>query len=641
MFEFVRKHNRIMQFLLFLFIVPSFVLFGVEQYNSGNRGGPAVAKVDGQEITQADWDAEHKRDTDRMRQQVPNIDPKLFDTPQARYATLDRMVRERVLAAAAAKARLTTTDQRLARELQSNEVIASLRGPDGKLDMERYKQLLGAQGLSPQMFEEQVRSDIASRQLLVGIVATPPVTVAQAQVTLGAYYDKREVQVARFEPSAYASKVDPTPADLEAFYKQNPQLFQAPEQASIEYVVLDIDSVRKGITINEADLKTYYEQNAAQMAGKEERRASHILVAVSKSAPAAEKDKAKAKAQELLEAARKSPQSFGDLAKKNSDDKASAANGGDLEFSARGGYAAKPLEDAVFSMKKGDVQLVETEFGWHVVMLTDVRSPKQRSFEEVRPELEAELRKQQAQRKFAESADAFSNAVYEAADGYKSVADRFKVEIRTAQNVQRTPPADAKGPLASPKLLAALFSQESIEKKRNTEAVETAPGQLVSARLVQYSPARTRPFDEVKDAVREQVVAAKANELAKKEGAAKLAAWKAAPASAEMPAAVQVSRVDTGKLAPEVVEAALRADPAALPALNGVDLGKAGYAVVKVNKILPRETPQAELLKQEASQYARWWSQAEAAAYYNLLKDRFKAEILVPKPDPATETASR
>ena len=642
MFDFVRKHNRIMQILLFLLILPSFVLFGVERYNASNRGGPAVATVDGHEITQADWDAEHKRDTDRMRQQMPNIDAKIFDTPQARYATLERMVRERVLAAAAAKARLSTTDQRLARELQSNEVIASLRGPDGKLDMERYKQLLGAQGLTPQMFEEQVRSDLASRQLLVGILSTTPATAAQAQVTLGAYFDRREVQVARFQPAAYASRIDPTPAELEAFYKQNPQLFQAPEQASIEYVVLDLDTVKKGITVNEDDLKTYYKENAEQLAKKEERRSSHILIAVPKGAPAADEEKAKAKAESLLEAARKAPQSFGELAKKNSDDKASAENGGDLEFSARGGYAAKPLEDAVFGMKKGDVQLVETEFGWHVVMLTDVRSPKQRSFEDMKPELETELRKQQAQKKFAEIADTFSNAVYEAADGYKSVAERFKVPVQTAQNVQRTPAPGAKGPLANPKLLAALFSQDSIEKKRNTEAVETAPGQLVSARITQYSPARTRPFDEVKGSVREQVVAAKANDLAKKDGAEKLAAWKAAPASGEFPAPVQVSRVDPAKQPPEVLEAALRADAAALPTLVGVDLGKDGYAVVKVNKLVPREAPAADVARQEAAQYAKWWSQAEAAAYYEMLKDRFKVSILVPKPTAAgTETAAR
>jgi peptidyl-prolyl cis-trans isomerase D len=166
MFEFVRKHNKIMQVLLFLLIVPSFVLFGVERYNSASRGGPAVAKVDGNEITQADWDNEPRREVDRIRQQMPTVDVRLFDTPQAKYATLERMVRDRVLAAASAKDRLSTSDQRLARELASNEVIATLRGPDGKLDMDRYKQLLAAQGMSPQMFEEQMRADLAKRQVL-------------------------------------------------------------------------------------------------------------------------------------------------------------------------------------------------------------------------------------------------------------------------------------------------------------------------------------------------------------------------------------------------------------------------------------------------------------------------------------------
>src|SRR4051812_7289508 len=219
MFDFVRKHNRIMQILLFLLILPSFVLFGVERYNSSTKGGPAVAKVDGHEITQSDWDAEHKRDSDRMRQQVPNLDPKLFDSPQARYATLERMVRDRVLAAAAAKTRLTATDQRLARELQQNEVISALRGPDGKLDMERYKQLVGAQGLTPQMFEDQVRNEIAERQVLQGVTGSALRTPAQASVSLGAFFEKREVQVARFNPADYVSRVTPSPAELEAYYK--------------------------------------------------------------------------------------------------------------------------------------------------------------------------------------------------------------------------------------------------------------------------------------------------------------------------------------------------------------------------------------------------------------------------------------
>lgn len=632
MFDFVRKNTRVMQFVLFLLIVPSFVLFGLEGYNRSNEKGAVVAKVDGREIHQSEWDAAHKNEVEKLRQSMPSLDAKLFDSPEARYATLERLVQERVLAAAAAQANLTASDQRVARELQQNELIASLRGPDGKLDMARYRQLVGAQGMTPEMFEAQVRSDLSARQVLAGLSDTGLTTPAQANVSLGALFEKREVQVASFAASDYATRVKPGDAELEAFYKSNPQLFQAPEQASIEYLALDLDTVRKSITVNEQDLKTYYEQNAARVAGQESRRASHILVAAPKEAPAAERQKARARAEELLAAVKKAPASFAELARKNSQDPGSAPNGGDLDFFTRGAMT-KPFEDAVFALGKGEVSgVVESEFGYHIIALTDIRTPRQRSFEEVRPELEAELQKQQAQRKFAESAEAFSNAVYESADGLKPVAERFKLELRTAGNVTRQPAPGATGVLAHPKFLAALFSPDSVEKKRNTEAVEVAPGQLVSGRVVQYEPARTRPFAEVKDAVRERLVAVRGAELARKEGMEKLAAWKANPAAASLPGAIVVSRGEAQKQPREVIEAALRADPAALPAFVGVDLGAQGYAVVRVNKALPREAPAEDMARQERAQYARWVSAAEGMAYYSLLKERFKAKVMVTQP---------
>ncbi len=321
MFEFVRKHTKIMQVVLFLLIVPSFVLFGLEGYNSYQERGATVAKVDGREITQSDWDNEHRKRVDRLREQMPNLDAKLLDSPQARYATLEEMVRDRVLIAAAHKGRLMASDQRLARELQGNEVIASLRGPDGKLDMQAYKELLGRQGMSPQMFEESVRQEIGQRQVLAGVASSRPVHPAQAGVSLDAFFQQREIQVARFDPADYLAKVNPTQADLEAWYKEHPQQFQAPEQATIEYLVLDQDAVTKDISVNEQDLRTYYEQNASRL---EERRASHILIAVPKGAPAEQKEKARAQAQQLLEQVRKSPASFAEVAKKHSQDPGSA-----------------------------------------------------------------------------------------------------------------------------------------------------------------------------------------------------------------------------------------------------------------------------------------------------------------------------
>lgn len=635
MFEFVRKHTKIMQVVLFLLIVPSFVLFGLEGYSNFQERGATVAKVDGREISQSDWDNEHRTRSDRLRQQMPNLDAKLLDSPQARYSTLEEMVRDRVLIAAAHKGRLMASDQRLARELQGNEVIASLRGPDGKLDMQAYKELLGRQGMSPQMFEESVRQEIGQRQVLAGVVASGLASPAQAGVSLDAFFQQREIQVARFDPADYVAKVNPAQADLEAYYKEHPQQFQAPEQAGIEYVVLDQQALMKEMPVNEQDLRTYYEQNAPRL---EERRASHILIAVPKGAPAEQKDKARAQAQQLLEQVKKDPDSFAEVAKKHSQDPGSAPNGGDLDFFARGAMT-KPFEDAAFALRKGQVSdLVESEFGFHIIKLTDVKG---RTFEQMRPELEAEMRKQQAQRKFAESADSFSNAVYEAADGFKSVADRFKLDVKTA-TVQRTPAPGTTGVLASPRLLEAVFAPESIEKKRNTEAVEVAPGVLASARIVQYSPARTRPLAEVQDEVRKRVIATRSAEMAKKEGQEKLAAWKADPATAKLSEKLVVSREDPARQPQQVVEAALQADPGALPSLVGADLGAQGYALVRVNRIVPRGEVPAAAAQQRQALYTRMWTSAEALAYYELLKDRYKAQILVPRPAAeGAETAAR
>jgi peptidyl-prolyl cis-trans isomerase D len=638
MFDFVRKHTKIMQFLLFLLIVPSFVLFGLQGYDRMHEKGETVAKVDGHEITQADWDNAHKAQVDRLREQMPNLDAKLFDSPEARYGTLERLVRDRVMAAAVEHANLLVADQRVARELQGNELIAALRGADGKLDIERYRQLLAARGMTPEMYENQIRADVATRQVLGSVTQSAFSPLAQAGVSLGSYFGRREAQIARFNPADFKAKVEPTEAQLQAFYKDNAKLFQAPEQAGIEYVVLDLSSVQKGITVSEDDLRTYYKENAARLAKPEERRASHILIAAAQGASPADKAKAKAKAEELLAQVRKDPGSFAELAKKNSQDPGSAPQGGDLDFFVRASMA-KPFGDAAFALKnKGDISdVVETEFGYHIIKLTDIRANVPQSFEEMKPALEAELRKQQAQKKYAEAAETFSNSVYEQSDSLKPVADKLKLEIRTAQAVTRNPQPGAAGPLANAKFLSALFAPDAVERKRNTEAVEFGPSQMVSGRIVQYAPARTRPFEEVKAQVREQVVAAKAAELARKEGEARLAAWKAAPATAELPAAISLSRQESDRQPRQIVEAALRADPDKLPALVGVDLGPEGYAVVQVTKVLPRQTPAPVQGQQEVAQYTRAWGTAEALAYYQMLKDRFKVQINVAKPKAGAE----
>jgi peptidyl-prolyl cis-trans isomerase D len=632
MFEFFRSHGKPVYAILFSLIILAFAVSGMSGYESMFNAGADVAKVDGRKIKETDLDAAYKNELERIRAANPNVDIKLLDTPEAKYATLERLVREQVVGAAARKAHFETSDQRLADELQSDPTIASLRMPDGKIDKERYKLLVGSQGLTPEMFEERVRSQISARQVFQGIQGSSFNTKAVSDVALNAFLQKREIQTAVFDATSFTSKVTLTDADLETYYKANQSLFQAPEQANIEYVVLDVETIKKGITVTDEELKTYYEQNQARLATQEERRASHILITSPKGAPAADHDKAKAKAQALLDAVKKAPATFAEAAKANSQDPGSAVKGGDLDFFARGAMV-KPFEDAAFGMKKGEISaLVESDFGFHIIQLTDIKSAKQRSFDETKPELVEEAKKQQAQKKFAEAAETFTNAVYEQSDSLKPIADKLKLEVKTATNVTRNPAPGAAGALANPKFLNAIFSADAIEKKRNTEALELANKQLVSGRISQYTAARTLPFADVKDRVRERLLAARSFELAKKEGMDKLAAWKAAPASATMPEAVVIARNQPQNLPIQIVEAALKVDTSKLPDFVGVELAGRAYYVAKINKVLPPVAADEALAKQGRVQVSQAWVAAEDQAYYNLLKERFKTDIKLAKP---------
>jgi peptidyl-prolyl cis-trans isomerase D len=632
MFDFVRNNTKIMMGILFLLIIPSFVLFGLEGYSGFKDQGATVAKVNGNKISQGDWDAAHKREVDRIRASMPNIDVKVFDTPEAKYATLERLVRDQVVAAATRKLNLIASDTKLARELQSIPAIAALRLPDGKLDMERYKQLAASQGMTPEMFEMQMRADISNQILIQGVQGSAFATLAQTQTAMNAFMQRREVQIVNFPAADFLNKVNVSEADIQAFYDKNSSKFQSMESADIEYVILDIESLRQTIVLNEQDLKSYYEQNLQRLSSKEERRASHILITAAKDAPEAEKKAARAKAEDLLKAVKAKPASFAEVARKNSQDPGSAVKGGDLDFFGRGAMV-KVFEDAAFSLKKSEISdIVESEFGFHIIQVTDIKAPKAQSFEALRPTLEADLKKQQAQRKFAEMAESFSNTVYEQSDSLKPVAEKLKLSVQKASKVARN--AESQNPqsknfLSNPALLQALFSEASLQKQRNTEAIEVAPNTLVSARVVKHQPAATLALTEVKDLVKRGLTQEKAAEMAKSQGEQKLANLKT---SAEgLPNAIVLSREKTQRQLPQVVEAVLKVDPNKLPAVSGVDLGAQGYAVIRVTKVLPPEDNQA-LMKQAQQQFTQLWGAAETLAYLAELKSVMKAEILVAKP---------
>lgn len=632
MLEFFRTHGKPLQFLLLLVIIVAFVFVGVEGYiRMADSANLTVAKVGGFEIKQSELDQAHRQTVERMRQQMPGVDVKLFDTPEAKQRVLDDLVRERVLRTAVVKQNLSVSDEQLMRSFATDPQFAQIRTPEGTVS----KEFLSMRGLSSAAFAEQLRDDFAMRQVMLGVTGSQIAGTTATNTALDSLLERREVQVQRFDAKEYLAKVNPTDADIEAYYKSNTSQFRTTEEARIEYVVLDLNAIKKQITLGEDELQNYYKQNIGRYTSAEERHAAHILIKVDPGASADDKAKAKAKAEALLAEARKNPAGFSELAKKNSQDEGSAPNGGDLDFFGRGAMV-KPFDEAVFAMKAGEISnVVESEFGFHIIKLIEARGGEKKPFESVRPQIVEEVSKPKAQEAYAAAAEQFSNLVYEQSDSLQPVVDKLKLS-KVEATVQRQPAPGTVGPLGQPKLLDAIFSTDVVKNKRNTEAVETGPNQLVSARIVEHRPERVLPLAEVRERVVAEVRAKQAAAAAKKDGEARVAALKA-NAAEMLGTPLILSRTKPEGQPRQVVDAALRADVSKGAAAVGVDLGDEGFVVLKVVKKVDREAndPDTERAKPYVAQAL---AAAEQMAYYDALKRRYKAEI---KPLSATPVADQ
>ncbi|BDB23964.1 peptidylprolyl isomerase [Cupriavidus sp. TA19] len=634
MLDFVRNNRRLMLLLLLVLVFPSFVFFGVESYSRFMDSSHDAAKVDGRAISVQEVDNVVRDQSERARQILgANYDPRQFEGPDARKAVLDQLILQRVMANTVAREHLTVSDAKLLEEISSLPAIAQLpRTKDGKIDDKAYLQLLQSQGMTPEQFDARMRFELATQQLGASVAATAFMPKSLLDRLIAVRDQQRDVQALVFKPASYTAKVQPDAAALKAYYDSHQSAFSVPEQAKVEYLVLSGEALAAAQPVTPEELKSYYESNIARFRTDEQRRASHILIAAPKDAPAAERQAGKDKATRLLDELRKHPGTFADVAKKQSQDPGSAEKGGDLGFMGRGALV-KPFEDAMYALKDGQISdVVETDYGYHIIKLTGIKASETKPLEAVRTELEAELRKQFADKKFAEQADAFGNTVYEQADSLKPAADKYKLTIQTAENVTRQPnPAlGAQNPLNNEKLLKALFSEESIQKKRNTEAVQVAPNTLVAARIVDYRPATVRKFEEVEAKVREGYVAQQAAELARKAGEARVEALKKADSADGFGAVQTVSRAKIEGVPPKAVEAVMRADATKLPAVVGVDLGADGYAVYRVTKVSQPSQANPAQRQAEAQQLSQLAGQADLQAFYESLKARSKVKLVTP-----------
>jgi peptidyl-prolyl cis-trans isomerase D len=626
MFEFIRTHQRLMQIFLAIIIVPSFAFVGIGSYKSFGDDASTIAKIDGKPLTQQEFDNAVRNQLDNYRQRMgAQFDQKMFDTPEFKQNVLDQLIAQRAIAAEVGHRHLSIGDAQL------QKAIMDMFGGPASFDKERYIAILAAQGLRPEQNDARMRQELALQQLAVAVEGTgfAPRTVAKTLSDIAA--QERDVQELLLPVADFVPQVKVTDEMVKAFYDKNSKFFEVPEQAKIEYVVLNNDAVAAQISVTDAEVSDYYTKNVAQFTTPETRRASHILITLKKGASAADTTAAKAKAEAIVAELRKTPGDFAKVAKAKSEDPGSAEQGGDLGVIEKGVLVA-PVENAIGKLKLGEISdPVQSDFGFHVLTVTELKPAVVKPLDVVKADVTDLLKKQKAAKKYSEMAEAFTNTVYEQSDSLKPVADKLGLKIETASNVSRNPsPAPGAGAFNNAKFLTALFSNDSISSKRNTEAVEIAPSTLVSGRIVEFKPASKRPLAEVDAQIRQRVTMEEAAKLAVKAGEEKLAAFKKSGDATGFGAAKLVSRQKPEGINGLAMQSIMKADTSKLPAYVGVDLPGMGYGLYRIDKVQqPAAADEAER-KSQAEQIGNVIAQQEMAQYIEFLKQKAKVKILKP-----------
>ena len=606
------------QVILALVLIP-FALFGIDSYLNQAGNNLSIAKVDGYKIALPEYNRAIENVRNRMMSEGKKVDPAMFDSFEFKESVVDGLITKQLINNDIKKSQFKITDQQLSQYIIGMPDFQK----DGKFSQELYDKVLQNNQLNPKKFEESIRNDLLIQQVRDGLQKLTFIPPNNLTETLKATSQQREVTVAEFKTKEYMAKANISEKDMQAFYDQNKSKFLAPEQVKAEFVVFSLTSILPSITVSEDEVKAFYKTNADKYQNQQQREASHILIAASKNAAPAEKAKAKAKAEDVLGQIKKNPKQFEELATKYSQDPESAKKGGDLGAFGRG-MMVKPFDDAVFSMKVNEISgIVESDFGYHIIKLTKVIG-EGGGFDAIKPQIKAELIYQKAQDKYAALAEDFSNKVYEQSSSLDVVSKKFNLPIQKTDWISRN---ESDKFFKNEALMNALYSKESIKDRRNTEAIEVTPNNLISARVVDYKAQSTKPFADVKKSIEDYLKFEAAKKLVATEGEAALKSVADASRKIDWQAAVLVDRKNTKGLSQAVTNHAYKMPTDKLPSYSGFVDGNNGYVIVKVSKVAFPNDDNEENKKEFASSYTEALSSEYLSAYLKGLKAKSSVSV--------------
>ncbi|HSI44167.1 MAG TPA: SurA N-terminal domain-containing protein [Methylotenera sp.] len=567
-----------------------FALFGIDSYLNQAGRNVAVAEVNGSNISVQEY-ANALQNVRNRLQSEGKMDQAQLDSPEVKSLVLNQLINKRLLSKEIQQEKYAISDAQLSTYITGMPEFQK----DGKFSQELYDQTLEQNHISASKFEAGMRADMLAQQAQDGISKLAFASKTRAENTFQLTNQQREVTVAELKTKDFMKDVKVDPSEVKAYYEKHKDKLLVPEKVKIEFLLLSASSLIPTIQVTDDEIKKFYDENSAKFQGNEQRRASHILIGFGVNATPEQKQQAKAKAEEILAILKKNPKRFEELAIKESQDPGSASKGGDLGSFGRGAMV-KPFEEAVFNMKVNQISdIVESEFGYHIIKLTEA-SGDSSDFNSLKPKIKAELLYQKAQAAFTDKAEGFSNMVYEQSGSLEPAAKAFSGQVQKSDWISRE---EGNKFFKNDKIMNLVFSEESLKERRNTEAVEISPNNLVSARVVDYKPAAPRSFDEVKGSIEALLKLEAASKLALAKGEAALKDLRAGKEVKDLEwiTPVTVDRKNAQGLTDLAMNQVFKTNATKLPAYSGVADAKQGYLLVKVIKVEPATSDDPEAKK--------------------------------------------
>ncbi|WP_017446183.1 SurA N-terminal domain-containing protein [Gayadomonas joobiniege] len=491
--------------VILILVIFSFALAGVGSYiNSGSE--PNAAEVNGLEIKRSRLERAFETERARMESQYGDMFSQLASDPNYmnsfRQGVLQRLISEQLILDFAQRQGIRVSDQEIKKAIFDIPAFQV----DGKFNNDRYLQVLTRNTMTPAQFRESMRQDLTRSAVIAGLAESDFVLSNEAELLQSLQLQTRNLDYVEVPVAKFESQVELSEEEINSYYENHITQYETNDSLDLAYIELKLEDVADDIEVEDSEIESLYQSTSQNYTNPEQRRASHILIDLTDG-----EESAKAEAEDLL-AQIKSGADFAELAKEHSDDTFSGENGGDLNYFGRG--AMDPaFEEATFALQEvGEVSdVVKSDFGYHIIKLTNIQAEQVRPLDEVKDEIKAQLQRDKARDIFIEKQQQLADVAFEKPD---TLADAAEATGLTVQNTGLQDTNSQQFPFDQNQVVQAAMSNDVLEQGYNSNLIELSSEHSVVVRVNEYQPARTRPLEEVREDVVAALTAEKANSLA-------------------------------------------------------------------------------------------------------------------------------